>query len=589
MKLLIAMLILFMAAAGGLAEEEEQDNKLFSFGVDTVSDVFSIRSFNGSFNDDDEEGKGETGNPLIPPHNPFPYQGGAETRLFQPPAYGNGLDIWVKFNFETEKFGTLLKLSAYGTGINDIHLSEWNGWFTLGPWFDDNISLRILAGNIGPYGSIPAYHVSDSPLLYKKNSMGVVIPSGTMTSRYHARNVVYITETNFPYGYWRPGVPTGYAEFNTVDTLNVFSPAGNIIDQSREILEQYPAGILFDINTKPVTFTLAMGNLVEMMGRPFASALESYWSFNQTGRYDPHGDNLLLDRNLSVVFRAESARIMDLFMVSAVYKYREMGMTKKSGPAGTFFHAIDTKGQTHEFGIFFNVDELPFFPALGVTLGYSGLYEVWNTSVLNDLRSANFPGNAAEKELLWWAQWKKAELPFYNGIDLRLHYNGIENLGISFNNNVTFASVNGFNENLVTHSNDPDFRTGDLYRPAWIYEYWLVDNDNLSERYFGLNNVLGASYQVNETLIVDLQIANQLGLFTLKQGKTTVATAIINRFEIYGGAGLHFAYGKHFNAKLTGGLLFALNTFSYEEPEFRARSNAGYVDFAIPLGIHVSY
>ena len=237
---------------------------------------------------------------------------------------------------------------------------------------------------------------------------------------------------------------------------------------------------------------------------------------------------------------------------------------------------MDLKGQSYEFGFYFNIEPVS---GLGISGGYSGLYQEWNSKFNTNIRALP-PQAQDEIRKYFFAYYNKAEFPFYHGIDLRFNYTGIRNLGITFNNNITFASVQG------------GFVQGDdafeLVRLSWTYDAYLDRYTDRSEHYFSLNNILGLRYDFSETLSADLQFANQLGIFTLSAPGMTAST-IVNCLGIYTGINYRLIQNERFRASFRGGLALAMRLYSHQNPVVLTTSRAGFSDFSIPVGIRVEY
>ena len=293
-------------------------DSLFSFGTNAVRDVFSIRYFTGDFNVDDDTIK------LI--GSPYPYQGDPEIRFFYPSMFvTTSMEAWIRFRYETEKFGTHVRLSAYSTNSIDLRLSEWQGWIRLGPWFNESVNLRLLAGNLSQRGKIPQYENFSEFLKFRKENMGVMIPINNITDRLELAD--NLQETLFPYGYGKQGMVTGYADFIQSDSNNMFTIVRNLFYPEGDVVD--PSGFLIDIETDPVTLSFSVGGMHERLARPFSIPWEFAWNTRITGQYDSRADNLMEDSYFRIGFRAESARIMDMLTLAAVCKYTELEKPKE--------------------------------------------------------------------------------------------------------------------------------------------------------------------------------------------------------------------------------------------------------------------
>ncbi|MCL2043142.1 MAG: hypothetical protein FWG89_03285 [Treponema sp.] len=571
-KLFVAFAILLFITAGLFAEDN-----LFSFGLNSVWDPFYLRSFTGSFA---KEGVLTDRAP-----DPFPYQGGNEIQSFRSSVFGSGNDAWVRFNYNTERFGARVQLTAYGMENIDFHLSNWNAWIRVGAWFDDNLSVRLLAGTTGQDSSIPSYQNFAAPLQFRKDAMGVMVPINNMTDMFS--NADNLPETVFPYGYGLTNIPTGYVNFASINVANLFVPAGSVVlDKYGNAFEQEASGFLVDIETKPVTVSLSLGGLMESLARPFSVPWPHLWR-NAARRnyaermYDSNSEHLLEDVTFTIGARAETKRFSDMWMMSALYKYTEMRLTKKETPypdsVGSF--TVDSKNQSHEFGLYANA-VLPF--NLGVTIGYSGMMRRWISDNYTFMETLGVNGYD-DVMRYWFTSWKRVDFPFFNGIDLRMEYTGIERFVITFNNNITFARVNGYTER---EDGEPV-----LYRTSWTYEDRIFNNPDRSERYTGLNNVLGFTFEATDALKLHVHVSNQFGIFNLVNNNDSerIAHSMVNCFGFYAGANFDMMVRESFKLGFRGGVSFANRTFNYQSPDNSERFKAGWIDLGFPIGISLQY
>ena len=568
MKKIILALILFCFVLAGIFAESE--DKLFLAGFSVYRDMYYIRAFTGAFADDNDTAKKQDG-------NLYPYQGGPQTGIFQPSWFqDSALDTWIGVNYEGDSFGGYLKLMLYTPRLTSSYQpitdkidvkSEWQGWARIGPWFDA-VSLRFTFGNTEQVGQIPQYANHDDILQFRQGGMGVVVPINIIKDRFDRANLPQATR--FPYGYEEQEAITGFAEFAYTGISDLFLPAGGKTNPF--------GGFLIEIETDPVTLAASVGGLFEQYLRPFSSSWESLWDRkDQLGEYRPDGsDDLLEDSYTNFGFRLESARIADLVSIAAIYKYGSMVRFKENSFKNPEINEIDLKRQNHEFGLYFNIRPVPEF---GISAGYSGQTGKWTNKAENVLNITSMTMDVRDDELFkyWYAQYHKTELPFYNGIDLKVFYSGISNLGITFNNNVTFSAVKAY-----------DSGGSDLFRSAWIYQGYLKDVRDSEERYFGLNSVLCLKYDMSDSLTADLQIANQLGIFTLAWPGGS-ASAITDNLGVYAGVIYRMWENEKFKAGVQCGLALALRSFQYQNVTDGKKYNAGYLDFGIPLGIKLEF
>lgn len=551
MKKLLAIVMCMVCMSAAVFAEGA-----FTVSLDSAWDALFIRSFSGEFANNGTKSTG----------NLFPYQGGSETRSFQPSAFDAPLEAIVGFSYSTDNFGGLFKLKATSTAGLDLRASDWEAWLRLGPdpWLKA-VGLKVLTGNQAQRGKVQHYQNFNDFLMFRNDQLGVMIPENTKTFRMGGD---VLPETNFPYAYRDKGATTGYADFRSTDSADLFVPAGSSGRLS---------GILFDIEIQPVpvTVTFATCGLYENLARPFTT----YWSSLYTnattdGFYDPDNENLLETSTVSFAFRAEGAKIADMVTVAAFYKFAGSSVRKnlQEPSLGMFDESrdlIDGKITDNEFGLHATITPLD---KLGITVGYTGFVEQWENNYKITLVSLSME----ERTNYWWYQYNKADMPFYHGIDLRACYNGINKLKLTLNNNITFASVTG----SKTPANEK--------RLAWMYEDDLSGKDNRTENYFGLYNALAVQYEVNEFFTADFQVSNRAGFFSLDWEGEKVSS-VSDNLGMYLGASFKYTVKPGITGSLRGGFALGMRSYTYQSTATGDEYHAGYTDFGIPIGIKLEY
>jgi hypothetical protein len=248
---------------------------------------------------------------------------------------------------------------------------------------------------------------------------------------------------------------------------------------------------------------------------------------------------------LNGAFRVSGEKVADLVTFDVIYKFH-------GGDANTFDGTAtpqpDGSGvSSHSFGVYAN---LFVVDGLDIGLGYSGLfrsYEDQKTPAATLTRSG----------------------PFYNGIDLRFAYTGIDKLTITFNNNISLAGAEGDNDaNTTIYGVDGSTSLG---------------ASGSKDSWFALYNALGFNYQLSDKLTASLQFANKLG--TRTQESTGYKNEVSNdRF----GAAAFASYAFSSNVTIAAGLDFLHNSTSTKITG-TSDANVGRMTLGIPLYLKIVY
>ena len=490
--------------------------------------------------------------------SPFKYQGEGDTRAFQTSGFDDGLQGRALFAYRGERVGGSLQFRAH----NDVSFTgfwDWDLWLRFGPWF------KVLAGNTAQRGQVERYQHFDDFLKTKIDNFGLIYPvwqvNGENVSGNNANTIA-----SFPWGYAAPGENKGFAAFAGTDTADLFIPAGSASRQQQ--------GFLVEFTYAPVTVSASVGGLFEELSRPYKMPWE-YPEASATvlNRYDATFDPLVR-RGVALAFRAEGARLFNMLTMSAVYKYASSYLAKPKAEKPS--DVIEEKVGNHAYGFYANV--VTPLPGLGVSAGYSGLYQTWDNpkaaQTVVDNTSLDYDSHILSAN-------KSVMFPIYSGVDLRIRYAGIPNLGITLNNNFSFGNV------FATVNKK------ELFIKGWSYEYQLNEDtvanvENRNEVYFGLYNALGFTYKLTDELAIDLQLANQMGTFTLYWEKDPIQS-LTNNFGIYHGATFTIIEKNLVTASIRGGLDLKLSSYSYQSPADAKTHKAGYMDFGIPIGLKLEF
>jgi hypothetical protein len=563
------------AQTGAVAESAKPEIKLFTIRAEMAADPLFIRSFFGDYAE--RKPSVNVGNA------PFLYQGEGSIKSFQSSGFVNGMAGRVRFSYEDDLVGGLLELRSmnemdYGWVNNAQYvrygaLGDWNLWARL-----FNQRLRILAGNTAQRGQVSSFSSFDGFVKNNVSSLGILYPNWRRSPKAETLINNLNIRSTFPYTKGDTDYNMGFAEFSSADTLDLFYPAS--------MTGRQQLGFLVDGVFAPVTVSLSAGGLFSQLTYPFKTP----WNAGDSTRlsdYDSDFDPVeVTGMNFGV--RLEGAKIADMVTVAAVYKYSESGLSKLTAKTNdTLKFLLDESNGSHSFGLFATIRPLA---SLGVTVGWSGLTQFWqNPDFYNDY-DLDATTNGADHVAHWLSRYKEVRFPFYNGIDLRLQYTGIEQFTFTFNNNVSFASVNGADHTTDAYS---------MYVSGWAYTDntglnppGTVNREDWKESYLGLFNALAAEYAVSGNLTATVQAANRLGTFTLDRADEAAAvTSVTNSLSLYAGVNYRIA-GRRELVRFTIRTGFACNLNSYLY-QFTAAGEpiqrAGYVDYGIPLSLALTF
>jgi len=214
--------------------------------------------------------------------------------------------------------------------------------------------------------------------------------------------------------------------------------------------------------------------------------------------------------------------------------------------------------------------------------------------------------------------------PIYSGIDLRLGFNGIDKVGIKFNNNISFAGVKG--DKLAK---DPEGEATYGAAHGYVYKDTInllfnedfkdarVYGDGLSQDYFHWDSRLEVALSFIDGVPLQLSIGNRLQVLTNKIDKTevispvsapvattekTVGTNTTTTNELKVGVGAKYGMG---GVTLGLGLVLKVSsTLVDDERSFTFTSSAGgtptvnkrtfksnddKVEFGVPLTFSLSF
>jgi hypothetical protein len=202
-------------------------------------------------------------------------------------------------------------------------------------------------------------------------------------------------------------------------------------------------------------------------------------------------------------------------------------------------------GWEHAFGVYANLN---LVEGLGLSVGYSGIA-------------------TAKEDLKDGSETIKYFDPYYNGIDLRANYTGVDNLTLTFNNNFSFSAITG------------DKATSKSIKG--ISGRGLGDKE--SEAYFAMYNGLVASYKITDLFSARGEIGNRLIDFTYTND-SKVTEAVGDRFRVVASG----VYTLNTHVGFEAGLAFDINHRTFK-PQGTGDIKTGKFTFGVPLRLHVVY
>jgi len=235
---------------------------------------------------------------------------------------------------------------------------------------------------------------------------------------------------------------------------------------------------------------------------------------------------------------------------------------------------------------------------LGLSIGYTANFTKVETAEEQDPDPA-----VTTRKLVAY----ETDYPIWSGVDIKINFTGIEKLGITFNNNVSFASATGENQRdkagdkkvmgLDGHILEGGKTT--LYGGATNYTNYKTNTQN----WFAYNAVLGVNYSLTDNLSVTFALLNLLGVYTVESdvdefdGATTTTTmkSTTTSDELRAAISASYSAG---NVTFGLGFVLGLHTESTEfEGEIKTTGGGGkatykdsqsVVKFGIPIFFKVS-
>jgi hypothetical protein len=416
-------------------------------------------------------------------------------------------DININFSYEDEGgvYGGRVQLIGPVNGLRKGPVSL--GWF--GAWLKPFNFLTIYAGNEFKRGIMSRYRYAN---------FNDFVPS---------------MEKDF-----------GAIYFNKPSTAHI--SAGLPLDAGFAIYRPNPfvGGVIFTFEFEKVTIDLGSQNVSTSNTPPF---------FNTSGSSKSGGSTEWDCRENTFGFKArvDVSGIADILNLEAVVHYNGSAVkwddptgAAKDGTSGV----SDSADNTVMFGLYGNIQVLP---RLGITLGYSG--------------RTRFGSAETYTQNTGLAATEKTVYPFWHGINLNTYFNGIRNVRITFNNNLSFANISGDSDAATTVHG--------------IYTGTLADGGK--DKWLAVFNGLDVKYRLYDKLTLDAAVANKIGIATVENSSGTVNHAY-NSLSVY--AGVIFEVSER--AKIEAGMAF--NNTGYDSDAANS-VKYGVLRFGVPLRFTIQY
>jgi len=146
---------------------------------------------------------------------------------------------------------------------------------------------------------------------------------------------------------------------------------------------------------------------------------------------------------------------------------------------------------------------------LGLSIGY--------TASFHKAETAQEPNKAGDG----YVPYETSD-PIWSGVDLKIKFTGIDKIGITFNNNLSFASAES-----VEIGDDPGYaRVNGLDGNSLV----VAKKDSLTQNWFAWNAILGFNFALTDNLGLTFALMNRLSVFST-DGKTDMAGTSVTTTE----------------------------------------------------------
>jgi len=371
--------------------------------------------------------------------------------------------------------------------------------------------------------------------------------------------------------------PDGYVQSNNISVVNFLNSPWDAV---------YAVGATFGGN-----FRLALGSTLYRETPSWASGKHAVIM----NGFDDN-DNLQVGSNNAV---ASLSRVRGAFMLSG----RDLGPLAfdlfygvNGGDNNTAIrHIIDPTDPTtllpsgrweNLIGAYIGLN---LVENLGLSVGYTANFIKFETAQVNkEFADTSKKPNYVAQEI---------ETPIWSGVDIKVTFNGIDKMGITFNNNFSFASAAGAE---VKNPGDTVVLGLD-YDPLYVGGEAATGKTNTNtQNWFAWTGVLGVSYSLTDNLSVTLGVLDMLGVTSTEEDISYTSgssnkTRTLTTNELRGAISASYGVG---NVNFGLGLVLQMNSTTKETED--KSSGSGYsltetfkgstntVKFSVPIFFKVS-
>jgi hypothetical protein len=281
--------------------------------------------------------------------------------------------------------------------------------------------------------------------------------------------------------------------------------------------------------------------------------------------------------------RVSGDKIADLITFDAVYKIvgwdpdNDVKQTHDAttGLTTTPNRQPDGAGRwDHSFGIFANLGLLN--DTLGIGVGYSGY-------------------TRAQEDLKVNSNTYKYVYPYFNGIDLRFQFTGVDRLTVDFNNNISFSTITNDTSDKTILASLMPFQAGSGVNAEKYIGPYPVSRTNgelvkVTQGYFGMYNALGVKFGLTDQLSAIFNLGNKIGIFNYTDGsnEADVRTYDFSVDQLIATLSVGYSFTSH--VSLESGLAFQIDNYSYKTSESSQKDLTwGQFTFGIPVYFKVSF
>ena len=305
---------------------------------------------------------------------------------------------------------------------------------------------------------------------------------------------------------------------------------------------------------------------------------EAGWDLGQTDARNPNAPYSA--SSIGLTARVGIGKIADFITGELIYKIR--GRDSNTWESANVAFPANGGSWNNELGAYVGLD---LFSGFALGLGYTAAFRVDESvrvtyAITQGPQDMDNPYKSNAGGVIDYVN------PVFNGISLHMGFTGIENLGIFFNSNVSFAWLRGENYNPNTPGN-----SGGRYVRSMLSGGAPLENTDMKESWFALHNSLGVSYQINQPVSVQLSVTNRLGIVeTVEKPGKVFNTWVTDAINIGVSGKYDFANNVSFQAGLAFGYWEQTAEITGRSDEKQLESaRQGRVTFAIPIQFKVAW